>query len=307
MADEETVDTNVTDEEIPDNLDKEFADILNRPSEDDKPQDESVDDEPADNDTADDKPDIDAEEGDEKDEEDSEPIPERLVDAGKAAGLTDTKIVKLAEEHPDVLEAMAQLREAAFRVQSDKKEPDAKDADIEQPIQRFDATAFDGKNPEQVTEMLTKLAEQHNKLVDNFEKLQGKTVEYDKEVAERKAQIQADYVAMIDNYFDKVEADLPAVGKAKSLTDKQLAARQEIFRIADALDGPISQRLDKAVRAYGGMYGQAEDSLRRKLNKSKKKFTARPNSHKKTEKFKSGEEAAQKAFNDAWEEFDLPS
>lgn len=290
------VEQNLSNDSMPDGLSDEWDNILSGGKVDDKEPAEADNDEP-DNKDSDELESLD-------EDSDSEPIPERLVDAGKAAGLTDEKIVTLAEDFPDVLESLAQMHEAAFRLKEETKAPEAeKKSEDEQPISHFDMS--DLGTPEKVNQALTTLAAQHNKLVDTIESLRGKAAGYDKEMAERQAQIQRDYDDAIDSYFDKVAANLPELGNSDKLNQRELKKRQEIFNIADALEGPLKQRLDKAVKAFEGMYGKAEQTLRKKLDKNKRRFSPRPSGKKTNPKFKTGTEAATKAFDDKWDELGL--
>lgn len=255
------------------------------------------------------KPEAEADEGEEED------IPEDLVLAGRTAGLSDKKIIELAENHPEVLEVLAEQRKQilAASVQSEP-EPEPKVKEPEKPERLGKLSLSDLKLGEDVDEStksaLQKIVERTNVIVDKHnaqsEELAG--IRQQNLTAAEKQQI--DYDNRVDGFFDSVE-DCP-VGKSKTLTEAQLNARLEIHEIAKALSrggGTLEQCLEKAVKAYNGMYGSsesdAETNLRRKLNKTKKKFSPRPGGQKTAKKFRNEQEEVMDAFDSKAQELGI--
>ena len=230
-------------------------------------------------------------------EDEYEDIPSEQVAAARALGMEDDAIINLP---PKVLEALA------AKVENSQKQPPAKQVQPVEVLQKLEKAGENKLAPfvidenDDPEESLKKLTEHVNKTIKNLGSgISNITGELG--VSKKQAAQQFDY--MVDGFFDGVK-DLPQIGKTDSLTPTQEVARKEVFNIARSLDGVSwDVRLGKAVKAFQGIYGSqksGEDSLRRKLQTQKTKFSPRPSGKKGSSKGapKSEEERAMKAIND---------
>jgi hypothetical protein len=244
-------------------------------------------------------------------EGEEEDIPEHLVEAGRREGWSDEKIIQYAENDPDVLERLAQLHEQ-IQAASVQREPEKQELEQKEPEKkRMEKLSLEGINLEEVDEgvkgILQKLVERDNSRTDEFNAISDKMEGYEQQTVSLAEQRQREYDSRVDGFFDGLE-DFPDVGKTVNLSDINVSARLEIHEIAKALSkggGTLEQCLDKAVKAYKGMYGReaAEQTLRRKLDKSKKKFTPRPGGQKTSKKFTTEKEAVEDALSKKLDEF----
>lgn len=286
----------VTETPIPEGLANEYDEILNRPpageGEPKKAEPEPKE-EPKKETEPEPKPEPEPPPEPEQEEED---IPQHLVDAGRAHGYTDAKIIKLAEDHPDVLEDLARDYE---RIQSAAAAKEAPKGEIKQPEEsgklkpvHVDTSRFD----DETSQVVKTLVDEVNKDRELINKLSESVSGVGQKLSAEETKRQIDFDLRIDNIFDSV-ADVPQFGKKESLTTSQQKARDECYGIARSLSqnsgGSIEQNLSKAVKAYKGMYGVGDSSattLRAKLNKQKTKFTARPGGQKTQPTYKTEEE-----------------
>lgn len=242
-----------------------------------------------------------------------EDIPERLVAAGRRRGYSDEKIVGLAETWPEVLDTLAnaddevQQTRTQTRAQEPVSEPEPEVIEEIEPIKVADLGELEvGPKAEQ---LIKQLVASHNVLADRLNQQSTRMSQVDSVATSLKSQRQADFDTNIDVYFDKIE-DLPAVGKNETLMPEQLKARKTIYGMAAVLrtadGGTLQSALGKAIKAYKGMYTDAAvNALRSKVNKTKKRFTARPGGQKTKPKFKSEEEKALAAIDEKFREFGL--
>ena len=239
-------------------------------------------------------------------------IPDNLVAAGRAAGFTDAKIIKMAEEDIESLEALANFREQILSGQQTQRSP----APTPQPVEEKKPSKMDYVTMDDVD--LTDMDENSRKIFKNL--LQGQNALIDKlndaseelfsiQQANAKSKLseQEQFDRRIDSFFDKIEA--PELGHSSYLTPEQETTRKEIYGIAAVLTNAnrnkLEDNLDKAVSVYSGMYNdggkekEIEDKIVEKLNKQKTKFTPRPGGQKKTRKFKNDDERAMAAMEEA--------
>lgn len=223
-------------------------------------------------------------------EEEEEEIPFELVEAGRAAGFTDEKIVELAENSPEVLTALYEFRQQALQAQQTSA-PEETPAEKPQEEEGEQKVTIDPKMLEKMDEgtrtVVLQLIQNQNRLVEQLNSFQQRH-----QTLEQMQQEEFD--ASIDGFFDSVVENCPDVGLSNEMTPENEAVRQEIYQIAcvlyNAEGGSLEQCLEKAVKAYNGIYGRTEDVLRRKLNKQKKRFSPRPGGQKTKPKFKSEDE-----------------
>lgn len=220
-----------------------------------------------------------------------EDIPDDLVAIGRKHNLSDEQIVKLSEETPEVLEALAaaELKLAALP-QDEKKEDTQKTKTAEDGLD----ISLDGLD---------------DKSKAIFEKVVSELKEVKGKIAKTEVERQQESDRLIDKVFDSVE-NVPDIGKTKTLTDEQFAIRKGVWGIAASFQhmggGTTEECLKKAVEAYANQDGKnAEESLRRKVNKSKKRFTARPGGQKSKGPKKSQEERALDVIDEKFDEFGL--
>jgi len=219
---------------------------------------------------------------DEKEEE-YEDIPQEQIEAGRAAGLADEAIVKLAEENPVALKALANFH---VRVKSGlpevKAEAQEKEEKVKGPevLDYVEAPKIDFAD-EKVSKVFTDLVGNQNKLIDHINKVNKNQFEQEKiRMQARQAESTA-FDAKIDSHFDSKVKDCPSVGLSASLSPEQIESRQNIWAVAKALpSGTLEQRLDEAVVMWGSRTGdsvkKAEANLVKKLERTKKKFSPRP-------------------------------
>ena len=268
---------------IPEALGKEYDKILEVKPEEKEPEPEVAA-----------EPEVEAEPAPEAEPEE-EDIPDRLVEAGKAHGYTDAKIIKLAEDHPDVLEDLARDYERIQSAAAVKKEPEKPKVEAETGGLKsitVDTSRFD----DETSQVIKTLVAEVNKDREIINKLSENVSGVGRKLSAEDARRQDEFDLRIDNVFDSV-TDVPQFGKKSSLTSAQQKARMECHGIALALaqnsGGSVEALLPKAVKAYRGMYGVGENpsaTLRAKLNKNKMRFTARPGGQKTQPSYASEEE-----------------
>jgi len=248
-------------------------------------------------------------------EDEYEDIPDHLIEAGRAHGFTDETIIGLAENQPEVLEALAgtyQNYQAAVAQREEKpQEPEKKVEEAKAPEKLEHITLGDVSDFEPAAqETLKTFATTQNKLIDQLNMANEKLNTVDKQAAETQRGRQQDFDRRIDNFFDQVK-DIPQFGNTASLTPAQIKARQEAYGMADVFarsGGTLEENLSKATKAYKGLYDTGESSettLRRKLDKNKKRFSARPGGQKTKPKFKSEEDKVMHVMDEASREIGI--
>ncbi len=238
-------------------------------------------------------------------------VPDELVIAGRSAGLADKKIVDLFENEPEVLNALANYREQLLTVsrpEVKREQETAQESSIAKPekigyltMDDADLTSMDESTRRAFKTML----DGQNAAIDRLNNANEELFTLRQAQTEREQQSKDDFSRRIDTFFDNAKDD--ALGSTVALSNTQAQARKEVYNIAAALTNangiPVESNLDKAIKAYHGIYGnmesRAEDSLRRKLNANKKKFSPRPGGQKRARKFKSDEDRVMTAMEDA--------
>lgn len=226
-------------------------------------------------------------------------IPMYLAEAGRAAGLDEATIADLAANDIDRLKdlGMAYLS-SKFRTDGTKKVEQEPVEETPPPEAIGHVSVELPHNADAPTKQLIQsLVETQNKLIDAFNGNQQKVFELEQRTAVRDTQGQAEFEARVDGFFDKKANEVPSLGLSSSLTPQQDAARRQVYQLASVIKGTsMEDRLDKAVKAYEGMSGSAEQNLRRKLDVSKKRFSPRPTGQKVGTSDKSGDAEAYKAM-----------
>ena len=245
-------------------------------------------------------------------DEKTEPVPDNLVQAGRAYGLTDETIIDLSESHPDALEAMARsyerLRAGSVLApgQAPLKQPEQPKAmdRISVDVSALDEDA--GKTVKGLETTVNKLIDANNDLRKEIHTVKGGL-----ETTQQAE--QARRVSYIDGLFDKV-SEFPELGKSGAMENSQKTLRGEIYDVAVKWQrrngGNFEQSLEKAAQSFRGLYGHSgvkskESDVAEKLNRRKQKFTARPTGQKTTQKFANAEEKAMAAMDETGKKLDL--
>jgi len=117
-------------------------------------------------------------------------------------------------------------------------------------------------------------------------------------VSEGQRAAQEEFYRTVDRFLDEHRQECPDLGNSLTLTEEQALARQEVFAISEIIrqlrGGSLEDCLKDAIKAYNGIHGNpekaAEDNLRRKLYKHKKKFSPRPGGQKTKPRYESEDE-----------------
>ena len=243
-----------------------------------------------------------------EDNDEEEDIPERLIKAGKAYDFSDEKIVELANESPDVLDALADAYEKSLKTKAAstdvgqrKQEPvvkDKADAVNHEVLDNVEVGDISKLQPE-AQEIIKALGASQNVLIDKFNLASKNAVS-----AQEKE--QNDFSRFIDNHFDDKIEDCPALGKTEFLSPEQEGIRQQVYGFAAVLQqtegGKLEDSLDRAIDVYNSLtQGEknAEVALVRKVNKNKKRFSARPGGQKTKPKYKNSDEEAMDVMDKA--------
>jgi hypothetical protein len=236
------------------------------------------------------------------DGEEYEEIPQYLIDAGRRANIADDEIVEIAEKHPEVLEALARSHESRG-YQPLKEQPKAQDEPKRTPLKGYEPLKLELSEDEreefgeQATGVIDSLVKRVNELGEKVHEQGSVTQSFQKESTNQKIQ-------QIDTVFDELSKEIPALGKASSLTDEQKANRIFAFNSARASiqaygDMPIREALAKGANALRGQQTETEvkKKLIRDLDKNKKRFSPRPRGQRRPGAKRSVEQRALASIN----------
>jgi hypothetical protein len=238
----------------------------------------------------------------ELDDEEYEDVPERLVEAGRAANLSDRDIIELAETHPEALEALARAQEAQHV--APRKEEHVQDKPVEKkPAGTFEPLKLEFSEDDR-DEMGERSLEIINSLVDKVNTLGAQVAEQGeatRSVQEREVQ---EKIRVIDETFDGMAKDIPALGSTGSLDEDQKANRIFAFNAARAAMqayGNLTTEQALAIGANALRGQQTESQVKAKiisdLNKNKKRFVSRARSRNRPAPKKSVDERAVEAIS----------
>ena len=248
-------------------------------------------------------------------EDETEPVPDNLVRAGRAYGLTDETIIDLSENHPDALEVMARSYEwlqAGSLIGPVPEKAPPKQPEIPKLMDRIsvDVSELDtdaGKTIKGMESTVNKLVDANNELKRELFAVRGG-------LQTTQAAEQARRVSYIDSLFDKV-AEFPELGRTAALSTNQKALRGDVYDMAvrwqRRAGGSFEDSLAKAANSFRGLYGRGGAPERKerdvvdKLNRRKTKFTARPTGQKTTQKFANSDEKAMSAMDETGKKLDL--
>lgn len=285
MAVEGTTDNMLNDEQPSEEFNKAFDEIAASELDQEEPQGEELEQQ---------------EETTEEQDEKKEEIPDSWVVAGREAGLSDDEIVALADSTPKALEALVNRKVVQPQPQPQET--------IETQIEDKSLKHVEFTIPQTVDGDTRKLFEQvmsvNNQLVDRLNEAQSKLDNFEDRSRQHEQAIVAAEDKAIDDFFDSQVENLPALGTNETLTDAQLAVRKEVYQLANVISGSSREdRLEKAIRAYNGIHGEAEKNLARKLYKNKTRFSPRPQGRKTNMQFKSDDERAMHVLEEKLREY----
>lgn len=245
--------------------------------------------------------------------EGEEEIDKRLVIAARARGFSDKRIVELAENSPDVLEAIADMYDAtkAFPAlrNPETKEDDKKVEEPKKPeLGRIKINADLLDTDEGTREALSQIESNYNKLVETVENLNSQLGNQDENISSLKNQQQQQYFKQVDDYFDSMSKDYPEVGVSSNLssdqTDFRIAVHNEAAALAQAGLYSMPEALSFALKARTA--DKAKERLADNLKRRKKEITNRPSHRKESIKqYDSNEEKVMDVIGQKLQEFNL--
>jgi len=244
------------------------------------------------------------------DTEDTEPIPQEQINIARRRGWSDEMIVKIAEEHPEILEDMVALagqRTTQPQVET-KVEPAPKEKQEVKGVDKVDLDAEalkkmkENYGDEVVDSVILPLVGGLNNTIDQLNALRGSVSGVEQTNQANQAKKNFDEANTV---FDGLTETFAVFGKTDELprladgrydvNSPAVQVRGEVFNVATAFQASgmsWTDSLKQAVRWFKGEH--AEKSLERKivkdLNSRKKKFLPRPTSKKTKQTFKSRED-----------------
>jgi hypothetical protein len=240
------------------------------------------------------------------DADEYEEIPDRLIQAGREANLSDDAIVELAESRPEALEALARAQEAAAAVRQTQTRPDTAQEDVPQKPQTgaaFEPLKLELSEDDE-EEMGSRAVKLIKTLADQVNRLGSQVNEHNANLSSVQQQTQSERIRQIDSFFDTLSDDIPDLGKTGSLTQRQKQNRIFAFKSArNAMEAYGIQNDEEALaigaKALKGQTTEAQvkERLIKDLDRNKKRFTSRGFSRKRSDKRKSVEERAMDAIN----------
>ena len=340
--------------ELPPELSKQMDDILTAEDSHEEIFDEDTDgdkgiklkkteesDEQADEEEQDDKDEETSQSGEEEEEqieEKSEPagkedeyedIEPRLIAAGRRRGWSDDKIVKLAEDNPDVLESVADLYDTIDRSNFTKTQatkPSQEQVQVQEEIAKLQFTALDETAIKQLREkhgtevvdaaleIMKPLSENLKTVGETVNKISGTMTQQQRNAHESALQAKCE---RINQTCDTASKDYPVFGVFRSLpkdsygnvdvNSKPFKSRMELFDIALAFESrgmEFEKAVDNALDWYKGKYGEnkIKQEVVRKLNDRKKKFTARPTKKHTKKQYADKEALAEGTMDDIYKD-----
>lgn len=226
-------------------------------------------------------------------EDDFEPIPDHLVEAGRLNGLSDDEIVKLAEDNPRYLEVLARnvadLRSISKSGVPPKEEDKKAEADKKETLPDANFEFDEDLADESTVKMAKYIKSVVPSLTKKIEALEGQLKAQEQDLGGVKEVARAEAIRRVDGYFDQRVADLPVLGETKTLTQSQKEARIAVHATAMMLqkgsDGKIGdeQALSMSIDMFRGRItdSKSKAKLISDLSARKQKFTARPSHGKK--------------------------
>ncbi|MHC4332613.1 MAG: hypothetical protein ACYSUV_02545 [Planctomycetota bacterium] len=240
--------------------------------------------------------------GEEADEYEEE-IPQRLVDAGRQANLSDDAIVELAETRPEALEALARSQEVLGGQQRQKSvQQDASQQDTKKSSTGFKPLELE-LSSEDEEEMGSKAVSMIKELTNTVNELGGKLDQVGGSLGNVQKQTQMERIRQIDAHFDSLSDEVPELGQTSRLSNAERQNRVfvvETARQAMQVYGVTDQEaLAMGVKALKGQKSEAsvKQKLLGDLDKNRTRFTARARSRKRPEKKRTTRDRAMEQIN----------
>jgi hypothetical protein len=327
VENEEIKNEEVKDEETPlDALTKGMDDIFNETEvineevkEEDKEQEEKEEDKQLDTEDSDSEEEEDGEEKAEADDSheekvETEPIPQNQVDIARKLGYSDEEIIKTAEDHPERLENMVRLYSEPSLIQRELPQVEVQKEEKKE-VPKLDQIKLDdlGDLDPDSAKVVTTLLKAHNDLIAHTNKQSEELQRLGEQSAGIEKKEQQKVNNKIDLYFDGASDDLPELGKTATLTPAQAKVRTEVYGISKILQNTRGMSDAKALEEATLLFGlskvdletiekEAEEKVKEKLNKQKKKMSPRPGGKKKVEKPVHGKDVAMEALEQGMKE-----
>jgi len=246
---------------------KESEDHTDEKSDDSSSEDDNKDDNGDDSGSSDDEETDDSANGEE--------IPLWIVEASRAMGLTDGQITDMANTN------YKKLVGAAFdSVNKLTPKKSQVEAEPEETFDLIDPKDFEGLD-EKAKTIIEKLAKTTNTLVEKDRRRSTDEKTQKQQAEEAQKDQHRLYVTTVDSILDSVKLDV--LGVTKTLNAEQKKTRNLVHDVAVSLVKHRGIKLDEALKTaaksiLGVNEKSAKDSLRRDLDKNKKRFTSRPGS-----------------------------
>lgn len=258
--------------------------------------------------TDDDDVDVMDDEKDDDTDDDYIEIPQRLVDAGRQANLSDEVIEELAESRPEVLEAMARSFEAAqSATQRQRQESgDSRERDRQKPeedVRGFKPLKIDF-DEDDIEELGPKAMGIINKLTDTVNQLGEQVNVQSQSIGNVERQGEIEKIRSIDSHFDSLSEEIQELGTSSNLTDEQKRNRVFAFNVARAAMTTYGVSDEREALTIGAkaLLAQKKDSqvkeqLIRDLDRNKKRFISRGRNRQRPAPKRSMEERALAAID----------
>ncbi len=232
-------------------------------------------------------------------------IPPRLLQAGRRAKMGEDAINLLAAQHPEVLERIAKAQDdlsAGFgelgklRKQSkeqpdkpdDEKKPNINGLQLQYDPEQYDETMVNG--------VIKPMQGQIERLTSTVNDL---TQSNEAQVA----QAQESFNQQVDGHFDAIANQYPELGATVEMTDQQSQLRSQVAQLAGNIANnfagmgrqlSLNEALDRAMQIINpdAAKAVAEREMTEKLERGKKRISARPVSRKSATPGKTGRDAA---------------
>lgn len=234
----------------------------------------------------------------------TEPIPQKQVDIARKLGYSDEEIIKTAEDHPERLENMERFYSEPDLAQRELPKVEVQKEEKKE-VPKLDHIVLEdlGELDPESAKVVSTLLKAHNSLIDTTNKQADTLQRLGEQAAGVEKRNQEEVIGKIDAFFDEASEHLPELGKVGTLTPDQVKVRTEIYGIASIFKNSRrvseTQALEDATCLYGlgkvdleTIEKEAEEKVKEKLNKQKKKMSPRPGGKKKVEKPEYGKEAA---------------
>lgn len=239
-------------------------------------------------------------------EEELEPIPQNQVDIARKLGFSDEDIRKLAEDAPDRLERMEQLYTEPSLPQRETPKVDVQKDKVEKrEPPKLDHIKIDdlGDLEPESAKIVSKILETTNTIIDSNNELRQTVSKLGEHAESIDTKEKVEAGQRIDNFFDESTEFIPEVGTTSTLTPSQARVRSEVYGMAVVLQNTRGISEKEAMGEAANLWAlskvdlnkidaEAEERVKEKLNKNKKRMSPKPGGKKKEQKEKLGKDAA---------------